>query len=201
MIEIIATLTIICWTILGVIMLVAGIFTKRTAEAQSIASRLWYGIFLLVAFWLLVKGISDLPAPGVGLKQPIYPLFVSLLPHSSIVMIMGLIITMLGLLIVLWARAILGTNWSGSVTYKEDHELILRGPFAFVRHPIYTGLALMFLGTAITIGNLGGFLGFPVLFISCWIKLKQEETLMIKHFKERYIDYKKRVKALIPFVL
>jgi len=182
-------------------MFVAGIFTKRTTEHQDITGRLWYGVFLLFAFWLLVKGISNLPAPGVGLKQPIYPLFVSLLPHSSIVMILGLIILIMGLSFVLWARANLGTNWSGSVTYKENHELIKRGPYALVRHPIYTGLLLMFLGTAITIGNVGGFLGFPVLFISCWIKLKQEEALMIKHFKEGYMDYKKRVKALIPFVL
>jgi protein-S-isoprenylcysteine O-methyltransferase Ste14 len=116
-------------------------------------------------------------------------------------MSIGLLLTVSGLLVVLWARVILGSNWSGSVTLKEDHELVEKGPYAYVRHPIYSGSLLMFLGTAIIIGNLGGFIGFPVFFISCWIKMKQEEILMIEHFGEEYPEYMTRTKALIPYLL
>ena len=116
-------------------------------------------------------------------------------------MITGLLLTIFGLFIAQWARVILGTNWSGSVTFKEDHELTEQGPYAYVRHSLYTGLLLMFLGTAVVAGTLGALIGFPVLFIGCWIKLKREEAMMTKHFGEEYLRYTTRVKALIPHVL
>jgi protein-S-isoprenylcysteine O-methyltransferase Ste14 len=94
-----------------------------------------------------------------------------------------------------------GTNWSGSVTFKEKHELIEKGPYAYVRHPLYTGLLMMFLGTAVEAGTLGGLIGFPFFFIGCWIKLKQEESLMTKHFGQEYTRYTTKVKALIPYLL
>jgi protein-S-isoprenylcysteine O-methyltransferase Ste14 len=94
----------------------------------------------------------------------------------------------------------LGRNWSGTVTFKENHELVVRGPYAYVRHPIYTGMMLMFLGTALAQGTFGALLSLPILFLSFWIKYRQEETLMIEHFGEQYRDYMKRVSAIIPFV-
>jgi protein-S-isoprenylcysteine O-methyltransferase Ste14 len=144
---------------------------------------------------------SGFNQPMSGFNQPIYPFYLNVLPHSSEITFIGLMITIMGLSFALWARVVLGSNWSLDVNFKEKHELIQKGPYAYVRHPIYSALLLMFSGTAIAIGNLGGFLGFPVLFISFWIKLHQEETLLIRHFKEEYLNYKKKVKALIPYVL
>jgi protein-S-isoprenylcysteine O-methyltransferase Ste14 len=114
--------------------------------------------------------------------------------------LVGLVLTVLGLLLAIWARVVLGGNWSGSVTFKEDHELIVRGPYALVRHPIYTALLLMYLGTELAIGTVGGLVGWPIFFLSFWIKFRQEEALMIAHFGEQYSVYRKRVRALIPFV-
>jgi protein-S-isoprenylcysteine O-methyltransferase Ste14 len=113
----------------------------------------------------------------------------------------GFVLTLLGLSVAIWARLTLGTNWSGTVTFKENHELIQSGPYAVVRHPIYTGLLLMFLGTAFAIGTVGAFLSVPTLFLSFWIKSRQEEALMIDHFGEQYAAYRQRVRAIIPFVL
>ena len=62
------------------------------------------------------------------------------------------------------------------------------------------GVLLMFLGTAVVVGTLGGLLGFPFLLIGCWIKLRQEESLLLDYFG-RVSDYMTRVKALIPFVV
>jgi protein-S-isoprenylcysteine O-methyltransferase Ste14 len=101
----------------------------------------------------------------------------------------------------LWARAVLGRNWSGTVTLKEDHELIVRGPYRLVRHPIYTGLLAMLIGTLLPQGHLAGMLGLLLVFVSFWIKLSQEEEVMRKQFPEPYAAYEKRVKRIIPFVL
>jgi protein-S-isoprenylcysteine O-methyltransferase Ste14 len=100
-----------------------------------------------------------------------------------------------------WARITLGRNWSAEVTFKQDHELIESGPYGLVRHPIYTGLIAMALGTAI---NYGHVLGFTLLIGLCgglWWKARQEEQIMSRHFPAAYAAYKARVHAIIPFVL
>ncbi|HEX3873472.1 MAG TPA: isoprenylcysteine carboxylmethyltransferase family protein [Solirubrobacteraceae bacterium] len=100
-----------------------------------------------------------------------------------------------------WARVALGRNWSAEVTFKEDHELVQSGPYAFVRHPIYTGLLLMALGTAT---NYGRAIGFALLVTVCaavWWKAHLEERIMDAHFPAAYADYRTRVRSIIPFVL
>jgi protein-S-isoprenylcysteine O-methyltransferase Ste14 len=110
----------------------------------------------------------------------------------------GLAIT--GLAVLLWARVTLGSNWSGSVVFKENHELVTRGPYAFVRHPIYTGLLTMVLGDVIFSGVVGGIVWFVILFMLLWLKSRAEESLMTRHFPAEYPAYRGRVKALVPFV-
>ena len=95
----------------------------------------------------------------------------------------------------------LAANWSGDVTLKESHELIVRGPYQYVRHPIYTGLLTMVLATALSEGNLGAYCGALLIFAGTRVKMKIEEDLMLRHFPETYPGYQKRVKALIPFVI
>ena len=80
----------------------------------------------------------------------------------------------------------LGGNWSDTVTFKENHELIERGPYGLVRHPIYAALLLMFMGTALAMGTMGGLVGLLFFFLSFLIKYRQEEALMTKHFGDRY---------------
>jgi len=106
-----------------------------------------------------------------------------------------------GFTIALWARIILSKNWSASVTVKENHELIKRGPYSFVRHPIYCGIFLMFLGAVIWYGRVVGFVLLAAFFIRFWFKAIDEENLMMEHFPNDYPQYKKKVKALIPFVI
>ncbi len=101
----------------------------------------------------------------------------------------------------IWARRTIGGNWSSVVTLKQDHELVTNGPYRYVRHPIYTAILTMFLGTAVATGQLGGFLGLALCSLSMWIKLRQEEKLMMRHFPQQYPAYRARVKALVPFVL
>ena len=114
---------------------------------------------------------------------------------------MGVAICGFGLMVTLWARRTLGGNWSNAVTLKKGHELVRTGAYRFVRHPIYTGILLICLGTAVEAGQLHGWVGFPFLCLGFWIKLKQEERLMLRHFTNEYPAYQKTVKALVPFVI
>ncbi len=84
------------------------------------------------------------------------------------------------------------------MTFKEDHELVRHGPYAHVRHPIYSAILLMLIGTAVSIGTLGALLGLTLVFAGVWLKMGQEEALMSEHFPAEYAAYRLRVKALVP---
>ena len=114
---------------------------------------------------------------------------------------LGAAVVLLGLFVTVWARLTLGSNWSGAVVFKQDHELIERGPYRFVRHPIYTGILLMALGSAILQGRISSFVFCALLLIGFWFKLRAEEELLTRHFPEEYPRYRQRVRGLIPFVL
>jgi protein-S-isoprenylcysteine O-methyltransferase Ste14 len=100
-----------------------------------------------------------------------------------------------------WARAILRTNWSARVTIKENHELVRRGPYQIVRHPIYTGFLIGLLGTAFVYGFTGCFVGVLVIGFAFWVKSQTEEQFMMQQFGEQYLQYKQQVRALIPYIL
>ena len=121
-----------------------------------------------------------------------------LLPAVPATFFCGAAITALGLAFAVWARVHLGRNWSGVVTLKEDHELIRSGPYALVRHPIYTGLLLGFVGSVIARGEWRGVLAFALVIGALWFKLRLEERWMIETFGDAYRRYHSEVPALIP---
>ncbi|GAB3357639.1 hypothetical protein GCM10027430_27150 [Lysobacter tyrosinilyticus] len=106
-----------------------------------------------------------------------------------------------GAALCIYSRAFLGRNWSATVQLKLDHTLITQGPYRFVRHPIYTGFLLLFLGNAIMVGDWRGLLAVAIVLSSFWRKLRLEETWLAEHFGESYRLYQARTKALIPMVL
>src|SRR5262249_13239381 len=110
-------------------------------------------------------------------------------------------LTLAGIGFSIWARLFLGRNWSGRVTIKEQHELIQSGPYSIVRHPIYSGFLLAILGTALVQGHLRSLLALPLAALGWSLKLRLEESFMAHQFGSAYLDYKRRVKALVPFVV
>ena len=98
-----------------------------------------------------------------------------------------------------WAREHLGRNWSHSVTIKQGHELITTGPYAVVRHPIYTGFLTRFFGTAIALSQVRGLIGFALIFLVLWVKLRMEEQWMRSQFAEAYATYAHQTTALVPY--
>lgn len=180
----------VCWTIFGAVWLIAAFSNKRSVYRETRLQRLRYIVFLLAGCYLLFRG-----------HRLAYPLSARVRPEMDAVTLVAVILCIAGLLFCLWARATLGRNWSGTVTLKEGHELIVRGPYRLVRHPIYTGLFAMVVATAVVSGRLAGIIGTALVFISLWIKLIDEEQVMLKQFGDEYVAYQKGTKRIIPFVL
>ncbi len=105
-----------------------------------------------------------------------------------------------GLAFTVWARRHLGRNWSAIVTLKQDHELVTSGPYALVRHPIYTGLLAGFLGSAIALGEWRGLLAVAIFYLAALRKYRLEERWMCERFGVAYDAYRVRVKALVPYL-
>ena len=123
-----------------------------------------------------------------------------LLPPRAAWVYIGLVLTACGLGFAIWARRVLGTNWSAMPGIKKDHELIQRGPYRLVRHPIYTGLLLAVFGSCLAEGRVGNLWVVGMVAVLLIVKLKAEEALLTRQFPEAYLRYQRRVKALIPFV-
>ena len=113
----------------------------------------------------------------------------------------GAAVTAAGLLFSVWARHYLGRNWSRAVTIKKDHELIISGPYSLVRHPIYTGLLVGLLGSALALGEWRGLAAVGLVFMALFRKLRLEEQWLRVHFGESYENYSRRVRALVPYII
>ena len=163
--------------------------TKATQRLEPAASRILRVFIFLIAIALL--SITRIPLPWLYLqlwKVGFWPFW------------LGAAIAIAGILFAVWAREHLGSNWSRSVTIKQDHELIATGPYALVRHPIYTGILAGFLGMAISISQVRGLIVFVLIFFAFWIKLRMEEQWMRSQFGERYATYSHRTAALVPYL-
>jgi protein-S-isoprenylcysteine O-methyltransferase len=177
------------WIAFGVIWLLGAGLSKRTARSQSNASRFLQGGLAGSGFVILFDRLI-----------PLGPLDDRFLPASAVSAWIGFAITLAGALIAIWARFVLGRNWSATITIKQDHEIVRRGPYAVVRHPIYSGATLSMLGTAIYFGTFRGLLAVALTFSGWWLKSRMEEAFLLQQFGEPYRKYQREVKALIPFV-
>jgi protein-S-isoprenylcysteine O-methyltransferase Ste14 len=175
-----------CWAAFATYWLISALRVKAVSQRESIARTLTHRSLLFLSYGLLAD--RWLPAP-FELRW---------LPDLRVA---GDVVCALGLVIAIAARRALAGNWSSAITLKQDHELIRTGAYRFVRHPIYTGILTMCLGSAIEDGQLRGALAFVLMLAAFLIKSRREERLLVQHFPADYPAYKRDVKALIPFVL
>jgi protein-S-isoprenylcysteine O-methyltransferase Ste14 len=177
------------WLAMFAIWFVTGFSLKETSRSRSEAMSRVTIYIVWAGWWLLFTH-------GFGIETLARKLF----PPSVATVYAGLAITIAGLAFAVLARLYIGRNWSALIQVKEGHELIQTGPYALVRHPIYSGLMLATLGTAIAYGELSGFIGF-VMVVAAWgYKARLEESVMSEQFGAQYERYRARVKGLIPFV-
>jgi len=172
----------------GIVWLIAGIGAKRAARRMPPGAMVVHSLALALAFGLFTRFFR------VGFLRARF------VPAYQWVSWLGCVITLAGFAFVLWARYCLGRNWSGTVQVKQGHTLVRSGPYRLVRHPIYTGFTVALLGTALVYGELRCLIGAALAFFEWKLKSLIEERFMIEEFGREYIDYRRQVKGLIPFV-
>ena len=169
---------------------VAARAVKQTQRSEDARSRLsYYGPLIAGAVIMAIPNIL-----GSLLESP-------LVASTPVWQGLEIALVALGLGFAVWARVWLGRNWSSMVTVKQGHELIRNGPYALVRHPIYTGLSLALIGSALMLGNWRALIGLVLIVGSFLRKLRIEERFMAAEFGEAYARYRAQVPALIPFIV
>ena len=161
--------------------------TVPTKSRESRASRRVHQQLLNAALLLVF-----VPVPGLDRR---------ILPAGRWVVVIGIIIHLASFLLAVSARRHLGRFWSGEITQKVGHELVRSGPYRFVRHPIYTAMLGMFVGMAIVSGDLHAFVAVAVVAFAYWRKIRLEERNLTELFGATYDDYRRRTRALVPWVI
>jgi protein-S-isoprenylcysteine O-methyltransferase Ste14 len=167
----------------------ASLGVHKPARTESRGSRAVHMGLLAAAFLLLFSPLFKFGYLGTRV-----------IPESRALECAGVGMTCAGLLFAVWARVHLGRFWSGEVQIKQGHRLIESGPYSFVRNPIYTGFLLAIVGSALTLGEARGALIIAATLTAFARKIKMEETMLGSEFGAEFAEYKRRTKALIPFV-
>jgi protein-S-isoprenylcysteine O-methyltransferase Ste14 len=176
------------WWAWGLYWMLSALRNKATQRRESLASRLAHLLPLALGGAL----IAWPQPPWIALGWRLWP-------PSPAAYWLGVALVIAGLAFAVWARVHLGGNWSGTVTIKQGHELIRSGPYAYVRHPIYTGLLAALLGTTVASGTVHAAIGLAVIAVALVRKSRVEEGLMREIFPDAYQRYSTEVPALIPF--
>jgi protein-S-isoprenylcysteine O-methyltransferase Ste14 len=184
------------WRILPGVVIYAGfgvyweIAARRAsglAQSESRASSLFHQILIGLSLVLIV-----LPVPG---------LLGRFLPDSYLFLGLGLAVELVGVGIAIWARRVLGSRWSREVAITEEHQLVRDGPYARVRHPIYAGALLIYVGLALAVGRVHALAGLALVCIAYWRKISMEERILENAYGAGFRAYRLQSRLLIPFVL
>lgn len=179
----------LAWLAWLLIWIAAWAWSKRAARREAFASGIWHALPFMAAVVLITvsfRRMTWLQHTVVAYQPAFYSV--------------GLALTVAGLAFSVWARFLLGSNWSAAVQVKTDHQLVRSGPYRFVRHPIYTGILFAFLGTALAQDQWRSALALVLMLAGLEYKRRVEERWMTETFGEAYRDYRRHTRALIPFV-
>ena len=178
---------LVLWLIFGLYWGIAGLNSALTKTSESWVSTYFHQFLLCAAFLLLI-----LPVPGLnGWFLP---------PRLHFVVAVGAIVQAGFVLLAVWARRHLGRNWSAEVRIAVDHELVRTGPYRFLRHPIYTAMLGMFLGTAIASSRYHALIGLALLVIAYLRKTRLEDQILAQTFGADYDAYRRHTWALVPLL-
>jgi protein-S-isoprenylcysteine O-methyltransferase Ste14 len=175
------------WTAFGLYWVAAG---ARSKAAQTHEPHLYRFVrlgILAVVFLLLFWDRTSFGILGQRF-----------LPNSPAISYFGFTAAIVGLAVAFWARIHLGQYWSDKVILKVDHQLIRTGPYACMRHPIYSGVLLGVLGTALVQGKWRGLLAFVLLLTNYAIKAKKEEQILTARFSDEFREHQRHAGFLLP---
>jgi protein-S-isoprenylcysteine O-methyltransferase Ste14 len=185
--EVFHLLVEVPWIVFVLYWIVSAIRTRDTLQTESSASR--YAILLIeiAGFVLLFRHSA-----GVGFLGERFM-------HRTLASaIIGSILNWVGIGLAIWARYHLAEYWSARITIKQDHQLIRTGPYARLRHPIYSGIILAAIGSAVVIDQWRCVLGVCLVLIGYCIKARKEETMLTQQFGDAFREHQKQTGFLIP---
>jgi protein-S-isoprenylcysteine O-methyltransferase Ste14 len=182
----------VCWAVFIVFWGVSATHIKKDVRRPV---SLWISVAWRAALALAVISVVRVPSLRASLWH--VDSFGSPIPALGI---LGVVLCAGGVATAVWARKTLGENWSSRPSVKAGHELVTSGPYQYVRHPIYFGMLVGVLGTAMVIG-LPGVMIFLVVCVVFATRVRVEEKLMMQQFPDQYTEYRSRTKAIIPYVL
>jgi protein-S-isoprenylcysteine O-methyltransferase Ste14 len=178
-------LAVIPWVLFSVYWEIASRNSASAKVSESRASRAFHVFLANLALLLEIA-----PLRGLG----------RFLPVSWFIMAVGLAVEGFGLFLAIWARRALGSNWSGEISIKVEHQLIRSGPYRLLRHPIYTGLLTMYVGTAVVSGEWLAIVGLALAAFAYWRKIRLEEANLNMGFGADYDAYRGDTWALVPWL-
>jgi len=167
--------------------LITWLLVRRTKVAETRSARFGTILPLFVAFFLLFDR-----------RTSIGPLAWRFVPPDTRIAWAGIVVTALGAAIAIWARYCLGEFWSARVMLKEGHRIIRSGPYAFVRHPIYTGMLTAAIGTGLVVGEWRAIVAVVILLVTHSRKALREESLLMTEFGDEYAAYRNSTGFLFP---
>jgi protein-S-isoprenylcysteine O-methyltransferase Ste14 len=175
------------WIVFAAYWAIGAFKTRPTAKKESFAAR--YGVMAMevMGFYCLLSKDA-----GIGVLGR------RVLARTFELRVVGVVLLWAGIGLAVWARWHLGQYWSGRITIKEGHQLIRTGPYARLRHPIYSGLILAATGTAIEIDQWRGAAAVCIIVFGFWIKGRREEALLKKQFGTEFDEHRRSTGFLLP---
>ena len=175
------------WIVFVIYWIIGATRTRATREKESFASRYVILAIEVVGFVLLFNSSA-----GIGF------LGTRFMPRTWTSSIAGVVLTWAGIALAIWARHHLAEYWSARVTIKEDHQLIRSGPYSHLRHPIYSGLVLATIGSALVIDQWRCVLGILLVLTGYCLKAKKEEAMLGQQFGQAFREHQKHTGFLLP---
>jgi protein-S-isoprenylcysteine O-methyltransferase Ste14 len=176
----------VCWFAFAAVWLITANYNESRAPAER--QRSWYGTGVVPV--VIITAVVRLAVPRTDWQSVTF--------YAPWARLLGLAILLAATALTLWARFVLGLMWSAVPAVKEGHQLRTSGPYAITRHPIYTGLLGMMLGTMLLAGFGLWIVPFPVALILIEFKIRLEERFMTAAFPAEYPRYRARVPQLVP---
>jgi protein-S-isoprenylcysteine O-methyltransferase Ste14 len=176
------------WLLFSALWLIAAFGSKPALRAEGAWERLSHILFMAAGFVLLY---DSAPSCLNWLNR-------SFVPDRRSIDWLGAWLALVGVLFAIWARMTIGKEWSGEVQIKQGHQLIRSGPYAHIRHPIYTGLLIAVSGTALAAGEYRALLGVMVICIGFARKAKKEESFLAARFGPAFDEHRRQTGFFLP---
>jgi protein-S-isoprenylcysteine O-methyltransferase Ste14 len=178
----------ISWLLFAAYWLASALGSKKASRRESLTERLGHIIFMAVGSVLLY----DSAPPYLNWLNHRF------IPDERWIDWLGAWLTLAGVLFAIWARTSIGREWSAEIQIKQGHQLIRTGPYARIRHPIYTGILLAVAGTALAIGEYRALFALAILCIAFARKAKKEESFLAAQFGPAFEEHRRSTGFFLP---